>query len=389
MGLATSVSPGATNIIATSGSTSGSTTLKVTAATLVSITVTPAKYSIAKGTTQHFTATGIFNDKTKQDLTKSVTWSSSDTKVATISNALGSAGRATAGGLGTTTISCTSGSISGSASLTVTAATLVSIMVIPAKGLVARGLTVQFSATGMYTDNSKQNLTKSVTWSSSNTLAVSISNSGGSHGLAMAKDLGTATVTATSGSITGSTTLSVTAAKLESIVVTPTKPSIARGTTQQFTAIGIYSDSTTQNLTKSATWFSSNTKVATISNAVGSTGLATGEGLGSTTITAYWGTISGKATLTVTAAKLVSLAVTPPNPSVAKGLTKPFAATGGYTDKSTKDLTKSVFWSSSDTKVATISSAKGAAGLAITVGVGKTTITATSGSLGSCNRSGG
>ena len=38
-------------------------------------------------------------------------------------------------------------------------------------------------------------------------------------------------------------------ASLVSIAVTPANPSIAKGTTQQFTATGTYSDSSTQNLT--------------------------------------------------------------------------------------------------------------------------------------------
>ena len=68
----------------------------MTAATLVSIEVTPADPSIANGTTQQFTATGTYTDASTQDLTAAVTWSSSDEGVATISNAGGSEGLATA-----------------------------------------------------------------------------------------------------------------------------------------------------------------------------------------------------------------------------------------------------------------------------------------------------
>ena len=54
----------------------GSTSLTVTAATLVSIGVTPADPSIADGTAQQFTATGVYSDASTQDLTAQVTWSS-------------------------------------------------------------------------------------------------------------------------------------------------------------------------------------------------------------------------------------------------------------------------------------------------------------------------
>ncbi len=69
---------------------------------------------------------------------------------------------------------------------------------------------------------------------------------------------------------------------LESIEITPAIPSIALGTNQQFTAIGIYSDNTDQNLTDSVTWGSSNTAVAAISTK----GIAQGSTEGTTTITA-------------------------------------------------------------------------------------------------------
>ena len=89
---------------------------------------------------------------------------------------------------------------------------------------------------------------------------------------------------------------------LTSIAVTPAAPSIAVGLTQQFTATGTYSDSSTKDLTSTATWTSSTPTFATIATG----GLATAIAAGSTTITATSGTITGTTTLTVTAA-----AVTP------------------------------------------------------------------------------
>ncbi len=53
---------------------------------------------------------------------------------------------------------------------------------------------------------------------------------------------------------------------LSSIAVTPTLPSIAGGSTQQFTATGIFSDNSTQNLTSTATWVSTSPSVATVSH---------------------------------------------------------------------------------------------------------------------------
>ncbi len=83
--------------------------------------------------------------------------------------------------------------------------------------------------------------------------------------------------------------LTVTAATLQSIAVTPANPSIAKGATQQFTATGTFSDGTTQNLTSHGHVEFWHHATATISAA----GLATGAGVGTSTIKATSGAING------------------------------------------------------------------------------------------------
>ncbi len=364
---------GKTTVTATSGSTSGSTTLTVTNATLVSIAVTPASPSIAKGTTQQLIATGTFSDNTTQDLSTQATWNSSNTSAATIS----SSGLATAVGAGSTLVSATMGGIAGSDALTVTPATLLSISVTPTNPSMAKGTALQFAATGIYSDNTTQNLTTSVSWSSSSTGVATINASG----LSVSAATGVTTISATLGTISGSTTLTVTQATLSSISITPVNPSNAKGTTRQFTATGTYSDGTTQNLTASVTWGSANTTVATVSNAAGSKGVASCLAAGTSTISATLGTISSSTTLTVTQATLLSISVTPANPSIASGTVQQFAATGTYTDGTTQVLTAAVTWNTSNAAVATISNAAGSNGLATSVAAGTATITATTGGV--------
>ena len=76
---------------------------------------------------------------------------------------------------------------------------------------------------------------------------------------------------------------------------------------------------------------------------------------------------------------LVSIAVTPANPSIVSGTTQQFTATGTYSDASTQNITASVTWSSSSIAAATISNVGGSKGLATGVAAGNTTITATLG----------
>ncbi len=83
---------------------------------------------------------------------------------------------------------------------------------------------------------------------------------------------------------------------LTSITVTPPSPTITAGTTQQFTAMGTYSDGSAFTLT-SVAWSSSKTSIATIN----ASGLATGVAAGTSTIQATLGLITGSANLTVSA----------------------------------------------------------------------------------------
>jgi len=81
------------------------------------------------------------------------------------------------------------------------------------------------------------------------------------------------------------------------ITVTPVGPSLTVSESQQFAALGTYSDGSTAVLTSSATWKSSDTGVAAIAPG----GLATGVAAGSTTIAAISGSVCGITTLTVNA----------------------------------------------------------------------------------------
>ena len=259
--------------------------------------------------------------------------------------------------------------------------TLVSLALQPVNPSLAGGGVQQFTATGTYSDGSTQDLTVSASWTSSNIAVTTISNATGTNGRATAVAAGTATITATVGVVSASTTLTVTTATLLSLSISPANPSIALGTAQQFTATGTYSDGGTQDLTATANWTSSNTAVATISNAAASRGRATSIATGTTTITASLSGVSGSTALTVTPPVLVSLAIRPANRTIALGTSQQCTATGTYTDNSTLDLTTAATWTSSDISVATISNAAGTKGRATSVNDGTTTVTAAVGGV--------
>jgi hypothetical protein len=370
-GQATVAGAGTTRISAVLGGLSAPTTLTGTgapSATLTALSVSPAVQSADVGATVQFKAIGTYSDNSTQDVSNQVTWGSSNSAVATISNT----GLAAVLSAGTTTISAASGLLSASATLTGTIpqAKLTSLSVSPALQSAVVGTTVQFTAIGTYFNNSTQDLSNQVTWGSTNTTVATIGNTG----LAAVLSAGTTTISASSGALSASATLTGTIL-LTSLSVLPTTPNASVGTTVQFKAIGTYSDNSTQELSNQVTWGSTNTTVATIGN----TGLAAVLSAGTTTISASSGALSASATLTgiIPQATLTGLSVLPATPSAAIGATVQFKAVGTYLDNSTQDLSNQVTWNSTNEAVATINTA----GLAAVIGSGITTISAASGAV--------
>jgi len=363
-GLATGVAAGSTTITASLGTIIGSTSLTVTAPTISSIVVTPDGLTLGIGIGEQYTATAIYSDGSTQDLVSGVTWTSSAPGVASIN----SSGLATTVGAGSATITAKVGSLTDTTQLTVVAANLVSISVTPTPSSIAVGTAQQFSAVGSFNDGSTQLLT-SVTWSSSSSSVATINSSG----LATAVGTGTATITATSGSVTGTAALTVTGASVTAITVTPANSNMPVGTTKQFTATASFSDGSSQDVTASALWGSSNPAAAAINNQ----GLVSSVAAGSTTINAVLDSVTGSTNLTVTTVKLVGIAILPSNPRIEARTFVKFTAVGTFSDGSTGGNLAGVSWKSSTPKVASMRGS----GTAFGKRTGSVTITASASGL--------
>ena len=119
-GVATGVAAGTTSIKATADGLSATATLTVTGATVTvtSIAVTPMTAIIQAGATQQFTANATYSNGATGPLTSGVTWTSSNTSLATVN----SSGLATGVEAGTPTITATADGFTATATLTVTVA---------------------------------------------------------------------------------------------------------------------------------------------------------------------------------------------------------------------------------------------------------------------------
>jgi hypothetical protein len=93
-------------------------------------------------------------------------------------------------------------------------------------------------------------------------------------------------------------------ATLVSIAVVPVNPDVTVSNTQQFIALGTYSDASVSDITALVTWASTNPAVATISNALGTEGQADTLSIGSTSISAALGITMGSKELSFLAFNL-------------------------------------------------------------------------------------
>jgi len=370
---------------------STSVRLTVTPAVLVSISVSPATYTIPSGLEYPFKAWGQYSDNSSpKDISSIVTWASSDKTVAawTPSSApivpFGVApGLFTAYKKGDVTITASapggSGSVSGTATLHVVDAALYQVTVAPADVIIPKGLAQQFKATGYYTASPTPitaDITGQVTWSVSNTAVATISNATQDKGLLSTASVGGATVTATDPAtlISGSTTVTVSNALVMALAVAPASQSVPKGLAASFTANCTWTDNTVTNCSAlpHMKWLSSDPTVASYQSAGNFFGVSQGQVTISAVLpqkcdfcTASVSGASAQAQLTVTSPTLVSIAVALSQPvcSALTAASTPVAtdstyhqprflplqlmATGTYTDGTKADLTKTANWAPS------------------------------------------
>jgi Bacterial Ig-like domain (group 2) len=179
--------------------------------------------------------------------------------------------------------------------------TLTSITVAPTSASIIQGGTQQINATGTFNDGSTKDLTGTATWTTSAPAVATVSKGGlVSAASSISNPPGTATITATSGTITASSTITVNTGPLTAITINTTTPNPAAGQTVVFTALGTYSGSAQQqDITALVTWSSSNTAViSTIASGSGAV-LSTATSGAITNVTASLNGITSNA-LTIT-----------------------------------------------------------------------------------------
>lgn len=287
------------------------------------------------------------------------------------------AGVVTAVAAGSAILTARIAGVRGSVALTVTAPTLDSFTLAPTALTLPLGRTGAIVAMGRYSNGTTRDLSATAAWQALGPEIATVS----SAGVVTAVALGSATVRATSQDLSESVAVEVTAAALDGIAVSGGS-SLARGRTVQLTATGTFSDATTRDLTATATWSTGDAGIATVT----ASGLVTAVAVGSAVISAGADGKSGGVTIEVRPAVLDSIAVTPATATVLVGATQPFAATGTWSDRSTRSVTSEVTWASNAREVATVGDSAENKGVASAIAAGTAEIRATLGAVSGAGR---
>jgi uncharacterized protein YjdB len=357
-GVVTALTPGSATITAQSEGKTGTAAISVSRVPVASIAVAPGSASLVVGGS--VTLVPIVKDASGAVLTdRTVAWTSSDVGVAVVSTS----GAVTGIAPGSATITAASEGKTGTSAVTVVPTAIASVTLQPDAATIRVGASTTLTptvkdVTGAIVSD------REITWTSSNVAVATVS----STGVVTGRAVGTATISATSGGKSGSTSVTVVAVPVGSVAVAPA--SVRLVPTQRESLTSVMRDANGVVVTdRTVTWSSSNTAVATVAP----DGWVTAVAPGVATVTATSEGRSGSANINVVPMPVGSVTVSPASSTVQTGETKTLSAT--VRDTSGAVVTDRVMtWSSSDETIATVSSA----GVVTGVSAGTATITATS-----------
>ena len=284
---------------------------------------------------------------------KTVTWSSSDESVVTVDQN----GNIEAVGNGAATITATVDEHSDSVSITVNSP-LTSITLDTQETSVKKGDTVDLDV--IFTPEDTTDDT-TVVWSSSDESVATVDG----DGVVTAHKDGTATITATVGTLTTECIVHVREVPLTGIDLDRTAITMNKGETSEALKVSYNPEDTTDDRT--VTWTTSDESVAVVDD-----GIITAVGAGTATITATVGEFTATCEVTVLA-PLESLSIRADRTTDNLEVGDTVNMTVEYAPEDTTD-DKAVIWSSSDETVVTVNEA----GVVTAVAGGTATITATS-----------
>jgi hypothetical protein len=290
---------GAVAISASIEGLTASINISVKSAAPQSVAITPAPVAITVGQSLQLTVIAALSDGTHQDVTQAVTWTISDPSII----AIDATGVVNALKIGASNFVANlavsgSGTIAGSTTANVVPELLSTLKISAQEPFMPLGTSQRLRAQGVYDSGAVQDLTATVSWSSTPSSVIRVSSSGEATALAV----GTATVSAAAGGIQTSMKLAVGAPVLSSIAISPSDPRVLAGKSIHLKAIGSLSDGSTSDLTSTVAWTVENPRILEIDTLGNAIALSPG----STAIDASLRGLAGKSNVVVRPVALVS-----------------------------------------------------------------------------------
>lgn len=366
-GVLQGVREGSAEVIARAGSVEGRATVTVTEAEVSSIYARPNSVDFSVGDTRLVDAVAIFTNGRERVVSEEASYVSGDTSIATVSNASGSRGVVSGVGTGATNVTISYEGESVSVPVLVDAA--LEQIVVSGSVRLAKGRSGGYLAEGVYTGDSRRDITNEVTWSVDDGAVGSITEGGVLTGLAE----GSVGVVATLDGVVGGLSVDIGPAVISAIAISSPNSTLPVGRESQFRAVATYSDGVTSDITGSATWSSSAAEVASVDAG----GLVTAVSEGAAVISAEMvddeGVKNGQGGLSVTAAVLDQVSVTPATFRLSEGFTQQLELRAAYSDGSVVVVTDEATWSSGNQAVAVVDNVSDK-GMVSAAGEGSTTI---------------
>lgn len=383
-GFVKSNAPGKTIITATHFETglNAETALKVMASDIVSLSISPNTASMPPGGSVAFSAVGMYENGQTKDMTDLVKWHSSEPDIAMFKEGA-PAGAVVSAMPGIATISATDDKTGHTATalLTVSEPDIVSIDIMSEQTTIPLGRELQIAAEGKFSDDSKRDITSRVSWKTANKAIAEVRVTDEGNALLISKATGTTTISAglPDSEIQDELSITITKARMVSMKMIRKKSSIPLGKSLQLMARCTYSDGSTHVLQRSVDWSSSSPAVIGFSRSPDKKGLAVSKAAGSAVITVSDPKTGIKDTtrLTVTGQRLVSISLSPQNPSVPLGKKLQLRAKGKFSDGSVKDLTHVLKWSADNPFIMATGDIEGRKGEIASFSEGSTMIKAT------------
>jgi hypothetical protein len=235
----------------------------------------------------------------------------------------------------------------------------------PSNPQIAQGTAAQFTVRGLFQNGHRTDLTQAVRYSVSGPDGSPVATV--EQGLVQLEQPGRYQVRVDYQGQAVTTSITVTAAKLTSLSLSPKTPEVAKGLSQAFTATAGFSDGTSQNVTALSTW-SAKDLMGTGVVLLSSKGVAAAKNIGESSITVRYKTLSASTTMQVTAATLSTLTLSPNNPTLAVGGSLTFDAQGTFTDGTVQDVTAAADWGVTDLVGSGVASIDGATVVADSAG---------------------